>query len=129
MAHKIVDATGLRVGSYVLIEGGVYIVKKMDVSKTGKHGHAKVRLEANGVLGERKKVLVVPGHERFEVPLIEKRKAQVLSVGGDNANLMDSENFETFDLPVPEELKGQISEGMIVEFWDVEGEKFIKRTL
>ena len=128
MAHKITDATALRVGSYILIDNNVYVIKSINVSKTGKHGHAKVRFEANSVLGGKKKVMVVPGHERFEVPMIEKRKAQVLSLMEDKVSLMDSESFENFELDIPNELKEQIKGGVIVEFWDVEGDKFIKRT-
>ena len=129
MAHKISEATALRVGSYIMIEGNAYMVKSMDVSKTGKHGHAKVRMEAVGILGGKKKVMVIPGHERFEVPLIEKRKAQVLSVAGENANLMDAESFESFDLAIPESLRDSVKDGMTVEYWDIEGKKLIKRTL
>lgn len=129
MALKVVNATDLKVGSFVTIEGDHYAVRSMDVSKTGKHGHAKCRFEANSLTGGKKKVMVVPGHERFEVPMIDKRKAQVLSIVGDKASLMDSENFENFELEIPEELKEEVSEGMNVEFWDIEGEKIIKRTL
>jgi len=129
MVHKIIDATALSVGSYVMIEKDTYIIKSVDISKTGKHGHAKVRFEAVSLTGKKKKVLVVPGHERFEVPLIEKRKAQVLSIIGENVSLMDSENFENFELPIPEDLKEDVKEGMTVEYWDVEGQKSIKRVL
>jgi len=129
MVHKVIDATALHVGGYCIIDNEACVVKSMDISKTGKHGHAKVRLEAVGILSEKKKVLVVPGHERFEVPMIEKKKAQVLSISGDNANLMDSESFENFDLNIPEELSDKIKDGVIVEYWDVEGQKIIKRAL
>lgn len=129
MAHKIVEATELRVGSYVILEGEVFGVKKMDVSKTGKHGHAKCRFEAVSVMTGKKKVMVVPGHERFEVPLIEKKKAQVLSISGETANLMDSESFENFDLNIVDDLKGEVSEGDTVEYWDMEGEKVMRRKL
>lgn len=129
MAHKIVDATALRVGGFMTFEGDCYVVKSMDISKTGKHGHAKVRFEANSLTGGKKKVMVVPGHERFEVPMIDKRKAQVLSVMGEKVSVMDAESFETLDLDVPEELKEQITEGVTVEYWDIEGMKIVKRTL
>ncbi len=129
MAFKIVDATALRIGSYIMIDGGAYSVKSIDISKTGKHGHAKVRMEAVSLTGGRKKVLVVPGHERFDAPMIDKRKGQVLSLMGDKVSLMDSENFENFELNIPEELKEQIQDGMTVEYWDIEGQKMIKRIL
>ena len=129
MAFKLIDATSLRVGGALMIEGDPYTVKSMDVSKTGKHGHAKVRLEANSLVGGKKKIMVIPGHERFEVPMINKRKAQVLSINGDKVNLMDSENFENFDLDIPEELSGQVVDGAEVEYWDIEGEKLLKKVL
>lgn len=123
------DASGLKVGNNVMIEGEAYTVRSIDISKSGKHGHAKCRFEAISIFGDKKKVIVVPGHERFEVPMIEKRKAQVLSITGDKASVMDSESFENFDLTIPEELKNNINEGITIEYWDVEGKKLIKRTL
>jgi translation initiation factor 5A len=129
MAFKLIDATEMRVGTFLLIDGDAYTVKSMDVSKTGKHGHAKVRFEAVSLTGGRKKVLVVPGHERFEVPVIDKRKAQVLSIAGENVNLMDSESFENLELVIPEDLKNEIQEGGNIEYWDIEGKKIIKRIL
>ena len=127
MVAKVIDATEMRVGSYLLLDGAAHQVKKMDVSKTGKHGHAKVRFEAVNAFTGKKKVQVVPGHDKFEVPMVEKRKAQVLSVGGDEAHLMDAESFENLELPIPEELKGEVKEGGEVEYWDIEGEKLLKR--
>ena len=129
MVAKVIDATEMRTSTFLLLDGVAHQVKKFDISKTGKHGHAKVRMEATGILGGKKKVMVIPGHERFEVPLIEKRKAQVLSIVGETASLMDAENFENFDLIIPEGLKDDVKEGMTVEYWDVEGKKLIKRTL
>ena len=62
--------------------------------------------------------------------MIEKRKGQVLSIEGDNANIMDIENFETIIVAIPAELKESISgEGIQVEYWSVEGTKIIKRVL
>ena len=69
----------------------------------------------------------MPGHDNVEVPIIEKRNAQVLSVHGDMANVMDSETYETFDLKIPEELKGQVVEGSSVLYWVIMDEKVIKQ--
>ena len=129
MAHKIIEGTAMRVGTHLMLDGSAHEVKKMDISKTGKHGHAKVRYEAVNIVTGKKKVAVVPGHERFEVPLIEKKKGQVLSIMGDNVSLMDLETYENFELPIPEDLKEGVKDGVTIEYWDVEGEKFIKRVL
>ena len=129
MVSKVIDATEMRVGTYIMIDGGTYQVKKMDVSKTGKHGHAKVRFEAVSILTGKKKVQVIPGHDRFEVPMIDKRQAQVLSVSENSANIMDNENFENYDLTIPEDLKDSVKAGVVVEYWDVEGDKLIRKVL
>ena len=129
MVARVIEATEMRVGTFLMIDGVAHQVKKMDISKTGKHGHAKVRYEAVSVMSGKKKVQVVPGHDKFEVPMIDKRAAQVLSVSGDSVSIMDSESFESLDLVVPEDLVGQISDGVSVEYWNVEGERVLKRVV
>jgi len=128
MVLKIVGAHDLKSGSSVMIDGIACTVRGVDISKTGKHGASKVRFEAIGVIDGKKRVVTVPGHEKFEVPLIEKKRGQVLSVG-EKANMMDSESFETFDVDIAEELKSEVKEGVQVEYWDVEGAKVIKRVV
>jgi len=128
MVVKVIEATEMRVGTFLMLDGNAYQVKKMDTSKTGKHGHAKVRFEAVSVMTGKKKVQVVPGHDKFEVPMVDKRQAQVLSISGNQASLMDSENFENFELPIPESVE-DVTEGVTVEYWDIEGEKMIKRVM
>ncbi len=128
MVSKVIEATEMRVGTYLIIDGAAYQVKKMDISKTGKHGHAKVRFEAINIFSGKKKVSVIPGHDKFEVPMIDKRNGQVLSVHGNIASVMDSENFENLDLEIPEGTEG-INEGVEIEYWDVEGDKLLKRAL
>jgi len=127
MVLKIIDATQIRTGTTFLIDGEPYAARSNDISKTGKHGHAKCRIEAINIFTGKKKVISVPGHERFDVPLVEKKKAQVLSVSDSTASVMDLETYETFDLPYLEELTGDLAPELQVEYWDVEGKKFIMR--
>ena len=129
MVAKIINATEARVGTNLLLEGESYTVKKMDISKTGKHGHAKCRIEATHMVTGNKKVFVIPGHERFEVPIVNKNKAQILSIAGDHASVMDLESFETIEVAIPEELKGQLAENDNVEYWNIEDTLILKRKL
>jgi len=128
MAYKIIDATEIKPGTNIIIEGVACTVRSMDISKTGKHGHAKCRMEAIGILDGKKRVIVVPGHERFDVPLIEKRKAQILSVG-EKASVMDLETFETLDIVIDPDIREQIKEGDQVEYWKINEEKIVKRKI
>jgi len=129
MVAKIINATEARVGTNIILDGQSYTVRKIDVSKTGKHGHAKCRVEAVGIISGQKKVFVVPGHEKFEVPLIEKKKGQVLSKGDKKLSIMDLETFETIEVPCSEEILKEVEENSNVEYWNIEGEKIVRRKL
>jgi translation initiation factor 5A len=126
MVLKIINATEAKVGTNIIVDGDPCTIKKIDISKTGKHGHAKCRIEAVGIISEAKKVFVIPGHDRLEIPLVEKRKGQVLSVG-DRVSIMDLENFETIEVDCPDEIKSELAANDNVEYWDVEGVKIVKR--
>ena len=130
MVLKIISATEAKVGTNITLDNDYYTIKKIDISKTGKHGHAKCRIEATGIINDSKKVFVVPGHDRLEVPMLEKRKAQVLSKGDKKASVMDLENFETLEIACPdEEVFAELEENGNCEYWDIEGVKIIKRRL
>jgi len=131
MPSKLVNATDLRSGSFVILDNAPCTVKSIDISKTGKHGHAKARIEAVGILDGKKHITVMPGSERVQVPIIEKRKAQVLNINKEEkkASIMDLESFETIDVSVDLDLIDDVEEGKQVEYWNVEGTKIIKHII
>lgn len=124
---KPVQANSIKKGSYVVLENAACVVTDVQISKSGKHGHAKVRLTAVGIVDEKKRVIIIPGHDNLESPIIEKKNAQVLSAQGDTANVMDSESYETFDLKIPEELKGKAAAGVVVSYWVIMDDKVMKQ--
>ncbi len=128
MSKKITEVSKLKVNSYLLIDDVPYKVVSTTTSKSGKHGHAKVRLVAVGLFDESKKDLVFPGDAKVDVPLIDKRNGQVISVG-ENVMLMDLETYETFELPKPteEDVISKLAEGAEVEYWSVMNRKKIMR--
>lgn len=81
---------------------------------------------ATGIIDDKKRNMVTGDHQ-VEAPIIGKKNAQVLSVSGDMVNVMDMETYETFDLPIPDHLKGQVTEGATVLYWEILDEKIIKQ--
>ncbi|MBI4441096.1 translation initiation factor IF-5A [Candidatus Woesearchaeota archaeon] len=124
---KLVTVGTLKEGNLVILDDQACKIVDVKVSKPGKHGHAKVNLTAVGLLDSKKRNVVMPGHDNIEVPIIDKRSAQVLSITGDVANVMDAETFETFDLKIPEELKGACVEGCNVLYWIIMNERIMKQ--
>ncbi len=123
---KVTDVSSIQKGSYMVIDGEACKVNSVQVSRPGKHGHAKFRIEAVGMMDGKKRDIVMP-HGSVEVPIIEKRTAQVLSIAGNKANVMDAETYETFDLEIPEEMKEQVTEGCNVLYWVVLNSKVMKQ--
>ena len=124
---KLSSVGHLKKGNYVVIDNVACIVKDTQTSRPGKHGHAKVRLSATGILDGKLKVIVMPGHDNIEVPVIDKRNANVLSISGNMANVMDSETYETFDLEIPSELKDDVQDGVNIVYWIILKDKVIKQ--
>lgn len=122
---KLMQAGDLRVGSYIILDNIACVVRDIQTSKTGKHGSSKCRIEAVSIVSGQKKIHLCPASDNVQVPIIEKKNAQVLSVHGNTANVMDTENYETFDIKISEEFKDKLKEGNIVNYWIIMDEKVI----
>lgn len=120
-----VSAGSIKPGGYILIDNIACVVRDITKGKTGKHGAAKCRIEAVGVIKGEKKVALHPADDNVQVPIIEKKTAQVLSIHGDIANVMDMSAYETFDLKIPEEMKGEVKEGANISYWVIMDEKIM----
>lgn len=128
----------LKEKSFVLIDGEPCEVVNSDHSKPGKHGGAKCRVTAIGIFDGRKREFVQPAGDSIEVPIIEKGKAQVLSIRASSKQagpqevpetilqLMDLQTFETFELPKPADV--DVVEGGEVAYINFEGRKKITRS-
>lgn len=117
---KPVDLGSVKIGSYLIIDGEPCRVVEYEKSKPGKHGAAKARVVAIGVFDGTKKSIVSPVDARVDVPLIEKRTGQIISIGESEIQIMDLENYEVFDSKMPEEdIRTRLASGVEVEYWKV----------
>ena len=114
------DLGSLKVGSYVIIDNEPCRIVSYDHSKPDKHGSAKARVAAIGVFDGSKHSLVSPVSANVEVPLINKRSGQVISISGQTLQIMDLETFEVFETSaIEEEIRNKIRQGGEVEYWQV----------
>jgi translation initiation factor 5A len=63
-----------------------------------------------------------------DIPIIDKRTAQVIAIMGGDVQLMDLETYETFETPIPDELSEQLVEGVEVEYIEALGQRKLMRT-
>jgi translation initiation factor 5A len=127
MSVTVSEIRELRVGRYMMIDGEPCKISAISTSKPGKHGEAKARIEAVGIFDNQKRSVVHPVKHKVQVPMIQKRSAQVLSLSGSNAQLMDLENYETFDIEIPAEFKDKMVPGENVQYIDAVGRRMISR--
>ncbi|MCC7552297.1 translation initiation factor IF-5A [Candidatus Micrarchaeota archaeon] len=122
-----VDSKSLKVGKYMLIEDIPCRIVNIETSRPGKHGHAKMRITGVGIFdGQKKQWLGAGGHD-VEVPIITRSNAQVVSVSGNSAQLMDVKTYEIFELPIPEEMMSEAEAGAEAELLEAMGRKTIQR--
>jgi translation initiation factor 5A len=124
---ELAEVRTLRVNRYVIIDEEPCKIMSLTTSKPGKHGEAKARIEAIGIFDGQKRSIVHPVKHKVHVPMIDKRSAQVLALMGDNVQLMDMETYETFEMPIPDEFKGQLNPGAEIQYLQALGKKKITR--
>ena len=124
---SIVSMKEVREGKFIMVDGIACKVVAIDTSSPGKHGSAKQRITAIGIFDGSKHTIIKPSHGEIEVPVIKKRKAQVVSVTGEIAQIMDSDTYEVYEVAIPEEFKGKITAGGEIEVIEATGKRMLSR--
>lgn len=116
----------LKKGHFILIDNVPCRVVSVSSAKSGKHGASKTRVEGMGLFDGRRRSIVKPSHDTIDVPIINKKKAQVLALVGDRVKLMDLSDYSMFELEIPEELKGKLNSGEEVNYFELVGIRTLK---
>jgi translation initiation factor 5A len=124
---ELAEVRTLKVNRYMIIDEEPCKIVSISTSKPGKHGEAKARIEAVGIFDGQKRSVVHPVKHKVGVPMIDKRNAQILSLMGDNVQLMDLETYETFEMKIPDEFKGQLEPGKEINYLEALGRRKITR--
>jgi translation initiation factor 5A len=111
-----VEVKDLKEGKYVIIDDEACVIKSITKSKPGKHGAAKARVEAIGLFDGQKRSYIGSVANKIYVPIVERKSAQIISITGNIAQLMDMGDFSTFEIVIPEELKEKVKEGEEVSY-------------
>jgi translation initiation factor 5A len=115
------EIKSLKEGKFVIIDDEPCTIVAVQHSKPGKHGAAKARVDAIGLFDGSKRSIVQPVDAKIYVPIVERKTAQVLSVAGNVAQLMDTSDYSTFELAIPEELAGKVVPGVEVPYLQAMG--------
>ncbi|MDR9411487.1 MAG: translation initiation factor IF-5A [Haloquadratum sp.] len=110
-------------GSYVMMDDSPCKINHYSTAKPGKHGSAKARVEGRGVFDGKKRSLSQPVDAKVWVPIIDRKQGQVISVTGEDAQIMDLDTFETFTMRIPDD--EELSPEDEIEYLAYEGQRKI----
>ena len=140
MSFRRTEIQKLKTGQYIMIDDEPCIIKTTERSKSGKHGHAKVRVVCIGMFDNNKRSLTFPSGSMVEVPEIIKGNAQINFIEDALINIMDLESYESVDVkwPIEEELKLKLKDlqtnpaklsSAQVEYWQIAGKTLVNRVI
>ncbi len=128
MAWEQSEIRELKENRYMVIDDEPCKIKSIDTSKPGKHGEAKARIEAVGIFDNKKHSMINPVTHKVRVPIIDRRKGQVVSLSGNEANIMDLDNYQTFQIAVDEDIKDELEQGQEIRYLETMGKRKITQT-
>lgn len=119
MAFKMAKVGELKQGNYAIINDEPSQIVSIQKSKPGKHGSAKFRCTAISIFDGRKQSFVSSTDANIQIPIVDKRSGQVVSMGPVSVQLMDLETYDMMDIDIPtdEEITSKLEAGKDVEYW------------
>ena len=95
-----VEIRTLKVGRFCVVDEEAYKILSISKSKPGKHGSAKARLELVSLFSSKKISHVGTVTDSINVPMIEKGKAMVTHIDGEEVHAMNMKDHSMMILPL-----------------------------
>jgi translation initiation factor 5A len=121
MPKQQTEVRELQEGNYVMIDDVPSKITAYSTSKPGKHGSAKARVEGTGVFDGQKRNFTQPVDAKIWVPIVNRKQGQVVSVSGNDMQVMDLETYETITMRIPEDLDPESDDE--IEYLEFEGQR------
>ena len=115
----------LKEGRYMVIDDEPCKILGISVSKPGKHGAAKARIDAVGLFDGVKRSIVQPVSAKVYVPIVERKSGQIITIKGNIASMMDMKDYSTFEIEIPAEKQADVLVGKEIMYIESMGKKKI----
>jgi translation initiation factor 5A len=121
MPKQQTEVRDLQEGNYVMIDDVPCKITAYSTSKPGKHGSAKARVEGTGVFDGQKRNFTQPVDQKVWVPIVERKQGQVVSISGNDMQVMDLDTYDTITMRIPEEIDPTPDDD--IEYLEWEGQR------
>lgn len=113
----------LKEGRYMVIEDEPCRIVGISISKPGKHGAAKSRIDAVGLFDGVKRSVVQPVSAKTYVPVVERKSGQVITITGNVIQMMDMKDFQTIEITTDEDKLAGIEVGKEIMYIESMGKR------
>ncbi|MBR1369246.1 translation initiation factor 5A [Methanocalculus chunghsingensis] len=113
----------LREGRYVVVDDEPCKIQSISISKPGKHGSAKARLDVVGIFDGMKRSVVSPVSQKIYAPIVERKSAQVITIAANTVQFMDMKEFTNFELTLDDDQLSHIEPGKEVPYIESLGKR------
>lgn len=120
-----VEIRTLKVGRFCVVDEEAYKILSISKSKPGKHGSAKARLELVSLFSSKKISHVGTVTDSINVPMIEKGKAMVTHIDGEEVHAMNMKDHSMMILPVDSDI--EVASGQEILWMEALGRYKIER--
>ena len=94
------QASSLKKGSYIMLQGFPCIVRDYTSAKTGKHGGTKIHFFGEDIFTGKRKEEIIGSGENADVPTVKRTEYIVCDIADDYLNLMDESGESKDDIKV-----------------------------
>jgi|TARA_B100000767_G_scaffold101434_1_gene97392 translation initiation factor 5A len=120
-----VEIRTLKVGRFCVVDDNAYKILSISKSKPGKHGSAKARLELVSLFSSKKISHVGTVTDSINVPMIEKGKALVTHIDGEEVHAMNMKDHSMMILPIDPDI--EVTSGQEILWMEALGRYKIER--
>ena len=108
-----VEIRTLKVGRFCVVDDEAYKILSISTSKPGKHGLAKARIELVSLFSSKKISHVGSVTDSIHVPMIEKGKALVTHIDGEEVHAMNMKDHSMMILPLDADMNVEPSKEIL----------------
>ncbi len=116
----------LQEGNFIMMDNEPCRIVGYSATSPDKRGGVKTKISAIGLFDLQKHSCASLPGDKIEVPTIKRGHANVLAIVANKAQLMDLATYETFELPIPMNLRGEVREGGEIEYLQALGRRKIE---
>jgi len=115
-------AEDLKKGEFILINNAIFKITRKEVVAVGTHSHSKTKIYVQPIEGGGEKNYIYNHQDRVEMPEIENRVGQIISVGTNSLQVMDTKTYETVEVLANPDILQKAEDGKMVFFFTYKGE-------